>query len=374
MPNTTTLNETTRSPLDGTEFIRLATTGANWKVQLNQMARRVLTANTNFYVATTGSDSNSGTSLGSAWATLQHAIAYISANYDLAGFTATINVGAGTFAGAGAHSMTGGGIYILGAGSGSTTLTPGPSDGVFNFGECFDINVPSSCIWGISGFTLAPNSVSSGIAIAIYIGYETLVYGDPSETIPPDLVFDCTNVGGADVILTTSASTTQVVTGGSGCGIIGGNGTINSFMNMSFPGAQFVNINVFTLQSNVTVSTAFFIGQQGGAYTGAQFSSGTFSNGGHTCTGQRYLITGGSIAAAGAGNQLGPTHFLGTVAGTCDSGSVYDGFMGAETASGLPTTTQYPDAGTGGLYKDSSGGGVYMVYNDAGTIKKVALT
>ena len=33
MPNTTTLNETLRT-LDGTEYVRLATTGANWKAQL----------------------------------------------------------------------------------------------------------------------------------------------------------------------------------------------------------------------------------------------------------------------------------------------------------------------------------------------------
>jgi hypothetical protein len=34
MANTTTLNETLRSPLDGTENVRLATAGANWKAQL----------------------------------------------------------------------------------------------------------------------------------------------------------------------------------------------------------------------------------------------------------------------------------------------------------------------------------------------------
>lgn len=34
MANTTTLNEVLRSPIDGTEFVRLATAGANWKAQL----------------------------------------------------------------------------------------------------------------------------------------------------------------------------------------------------------------------------------------------------------------------------------------------------------------------------------------------------
>src|SRR5258708_39434098 len=35
MASSTTLNETTRSPIDLTEYIRLATTGANWKAQLS---------------------------------------------------------------------------------------------------------------------------------------------------------------------------------------------------------------------------------------------------------------------------------------------------------------------------------------------------
>lgn len=35
MPSTTTLNEATRSPIDGTEYIRSATSGANWKQQLS---------------------------------------------------------------------------------------------------------------------------------------------------------------------------------------------------------------------------------------------------------------------------------------------------------------------------------------------------
>lgn len=37
MPSSTTLGETTRSPLDATEYVRLATTGANWKAQLAQI-------------------------------------------------------------------------------------------------------------------------------------------------------------------------------------------------------------------------------------------------------------------------------------------------------------------------------------------------
>lgn len=100
--------------------------------------RQILTANTNFYVATTGNDSNPGT-LASPWATLTHAMLFIANNIDIAGFVVTINVGSGSFAGLAFRSCVGGGIFqIVGVNAASTTITNGPNDGVQNFGECFD--------------------------------------------------------------------------------------------------------------------------------------------------------------------------------------------------------------------------------------------
>lgn len=49
------------------------------------------------------------------------------------------------------------------------------------------------------------------------------------------------------------------------------------------------------------------------------------------------------------------------------------GGSGVTTKSGIPATADLPEGGSG-LFKDTSGGGVYLAYNDAGTIKKVALT
>lgn len=69
----------------------------SWTNLVSGGGRTRLTASTNFYVATTGSDSNDGTS-GSPWLTIQHAIDYIQQNYDLAGYTATVNVADGTYA------------------------------------------------------------------------------------------------------------------------------------------------------------------------------------------------------------------------------------------------------------------------------------
>lgn len=62
--------------------------------------RTRLTGNTNFYVRTDGSDSNNGlaNTAGGAWLTLQNAWNTVRDSYDLAGFTATINVADGTYA------------------------------------------------------------------------------------------------------------------------------------------------------------------------------------------------------------------------------------------------------------------------------------
>jgi len=61
------------------------------------VTRTTLTANTTFYVSTTGSDSNNGLSSGTPWATLQHAYNTIQTTYDLAGFVATIQLANGTY-------------------------------------------------------------------------------------------------------------------------------------------------------------------------------------------------------------------------------------------------------------------------------------
>lgn len=84
--------------------------------------RQKLQADINFYVATTGSDSNNG-SVTSKWATLQHAANYVAENLDIAAFQVFINIGAGSFAGVSVPSFTGGGnLQFNGAGSANTNV------------------------------------------------------------------------------------------------------------------------------------------------------------------------------------------------------------------------------------------------------------
>lgn len=113
------------------------TTGDGRYLRPGVNARTKLAANTNFYVRSDGSNANSGlvNSAAGAWLTVQYAVDFIRTNYDLAGFTATINIGAGSFGGVTARGpfLGGGGtgvygsstpsVILLGNGAGSTILT-----------------------------------------------------------------------------------------------------------------------------------------------------------------------------------------------------------------------------------------------------------
>lgn len=78
-----------------------AVSNTNWQYLgdlsgLGSNSRQALAANTNFYVSTTGSDSNPGTS-GSPWQTINHATQYVANSLDPRGFTVTINIANGTY-------------------------------------------------------------------------------------------------------------------------------------------------------------------------------------------------------------------------------------------------------------------------------------
>lgn len=61
------------------------------------MSRNTLTANTTFYVATTGNDTNDGLTSSTPWLTIQHAFNILQNTYDFAGFTVTVQVADGTY-------------------------------------------------------------------------------------------------------------------------------------------------------------------------------------------------------------------------------------------------------------------------------------
>ncbi len=132
--------------------------GASWLALGTANTRTALTTNTSYYVATTGSDSNPGTS-GSPWLTIQHAINYLMSSIDLAGYTATISVAAGTYTGGvsvGA-AFTGGGTVQL---SGDTTT---PSNVIISTTSADAIYVGNGGELSVRGFKLQTATSGGGI-------------------------------------------------------------------------------------------------------------------------------------------------------------------------------------------------------------------
>lgn len=115
--------------------------GATWNALTTGSGRLRLTADTTFYVATTGNNTNPGTS-SEPWLTMQYAYNYIASNIDIAGFNCAISVADGTYAsGLLATIPTVGGTVSL-QGNIST-----PSNCVISAGG-------SPCIAAMNGLTL----------------------------------------------------------------------------------------------------------------------------------------------------------------------------------------------------------------------------
>lgn len=319
MTSTTTLNENLRSSFDGTEFVRVATPGANWKVPLTSLGgRNKLTSNTNYYVSTSGSDSNPGTS-GQPWATLQHAVNFIASSVDIAGFIITINIGAGSFVGVGIPAMVGAGaVYFQGAGSANTTITAGLNDGILNSGDCLTMNFVTDTAIAANAVTWSPTTR----AIAV--------------TVPT--TFSLTNIGGVfdNVIDFTNASPTSIGIVASGKSFFQLQGTSGSpTLNINGAGVNISNIVFATQQAIVTFGVGVAISNgltingesvhlEGQASVGF-FSPATAWTG--TVTGQRFNLIDNTIVYLHSG-QLGPNWIAGSVAGTTDATSSYDGFPG----------------------------------------------
>lgn len=139
-------------------------------VQLGQVRQR-LSANTNFYVnASTGSDSNNGLTAGTAWATISKALTVLQQNYDLAGFTATINVAAGSYApgvvtGSFVGAIASNSVQIVAAGAVTVTNPSGGTPGCFyaTGGAQFAISGSFTLVNNNSGASCAQASGSGSI-------------------------------------------------------------------------------------------------------------------------------------------------------------------------------------------------------------------
>jgi hypothetical protein len=274
--------------------------------------RDVLTADTPFYVSATGLDTNSGT-LASPWLTLQHAVAAIAAGYDLGGKLITLNVGAGTFAGFGTHTFVGGGIFLLkGAGVGLTFITDGPNDGLFNGGECISTFVSQGVDTTIYVVSVTMSSASNSIFGLFQPG--VLQFGLPTPY----------GTGSIALVGTTGLFMVNIA-----ANLVNFGDTENSIGTVTLSGnclgyIQCSGLSEVFLQSTYTISgtpawsEAFIELFEGAVVNAFPAFSGA-------ATGRRFNGVTGAVFDAG-GNGI--NFFPGSLPGTLDASSSYDGFKG----------------------------------------------
>jgi hypothetical protein len=309
----------------------------------------------NFYISTTGSDSNPGT-LAQPFATLQHAF-NIALKFDYQGlYFPTFNVENGTYAVGALQSV----MYpffntenlnymakIIGnSHAPANVVTVDSFDFELNQAgqsvvfDGFTLNKPVGRTISditLNGGSLFPGSLNyDGGGIVFLVGTPDAILNAPGQ-----LTFTGSSCVG--VILSETSA------------VIWFNATVVFPASYSFVTGFVKLINSVFQMFNTTWTN--FAGVTGFGVNLAESHSSI-----STDTGNPAVDIPGT---AGLGN-LDASTVITTRASTI-SGQI------SQTLSGIPTTSNLaPRSWT--LFKDTSGGGVYLVYNDAGAIKKVALT
>lgn len=281
-------------------------------LQLNSKVREVLTANRTYYVRADGNDANTGLvdSAAGAFLTIQKAVSVVCSKLDLAfsDYTVTIQVGAGTFSG----------LIQLGPVAGLKHPTHnGTPDNYFRRCKLVGAGVTSVLtdsveVWGadaqwyVSGFklnwTTHYRSVAARNYATLYIG--TLSFESTQTTNTCFYAYDHATIEmDYDAVITTK-------------------GTFDSVFTLSLISAVLAfPDNAFVLDTVPNFNTAFVSATENSLMM-------TYMNFTGTATGKRYSVTGGSgVVTYGSGAAF----FPGSLAGTTDASSTYDGI----TADGV---------------------------------------
>lgn len=292
--------------------------------------RSVLTGNKEFYITTTGSDSNPGT-LAAPWATLQHAMNVFSSQLDSAGFLMRANIGTGTFVGVGFKAYIGGGnVEFKGNGTANTIIDNGPADGVFNGGEPFSSYPANYCAFWINELTCKPSS-NTGNAGAIYTntGPTLIIVGQDQD--------DLVTAGHIAIDSTNNTVSPQIVINGPDAIYAEGEtvrphialtGNAVAYLSVDIGGHALVVAN-FTLTGTPAYSSDF-VDVDG--FSGIECFNPTFTG---AATGTRFNVFGTSFIVA---RDSAGTLFPGNAVGVIAPGGLYTGitdFIGP--VGSLPT-------------------------------------
>lgn len=259
-----------------------------------------LTQNTNFYVnASTGSDSNNGTTSTSAWATITKALTVLQQNYDLAGYTATVNVAAGSYGqgvvtGAFVGAIASNSVQVVATGSATVTNPSGgaPACIYATGGAQFAISGPFTLVNNNSGASCAQAS-GSGSILNLGTGL-TVGFSAGSHFLA--------NAGG---VLNINANYAVASNGGAG-----------SHYNVA-------NAGILSIASGITVTIGTGVGVTlafAAANGLSQITTSGVTYGGNAVTGTRYVSNTNSIISTNGG---GANYFPGSTAGSTSTGGQY---------------------------------------------------
>jgi hypothetical protein len=254
------------------------------------VTRTALTANTTFYVSTTGSDSNNGLSSGTPWATLQHAYNTIQTTYDLAGFVATIQLANGTYT---ANLSAVG--PLVGAQGASSLVINGSSATPSNV----IISTPGNvCIGAASAAQLTVQNLEISGSTGLLAQFDGLILFN-------NLIF------GACTVSHASAVNGGVVQA-SGSYTISGSAAVHWFVAQS--GEIVVAGVTLTLSGTLAFSSAFASASGLGDIV---CPSNTFSG---SATGIRYIAASNAVVNT---NGAGASYLPGSTAGNTATGGQY---------------------------------------------------
>ena len=295
--------------------------------------RDILTTNRNYFVSATGSDSNDGLTIGTAWATLQHAMLFIAGNLDIAGFVVIVNIGAGSFVGFGALSCVGGGaILFTGAGSASTTITGGANDGIINFGECFDADFVPYTLISINKVTFQPSA--GNYAFAVYVRASAFI-GDGAITFSADVKFDISSMNNTSSVVLSQDVGAEIALQPGPISISGAGNPLAVFRGSL--GGAIVNFSNPAISGGPTWASGYIVLTEGAQY----IEQGNQPTG--SATGPRFALSVNS-AIVGNSDPAG-TFYPGNAVGTLDRNATYQGitdFTGS--VASLPASVRNAEA------------------------------
>jgi hypothetical protein len=294
----------------------------------------------NLYVATTGSDGQNCTLIGSPCLTLQRAI-NVALTYDFQGASLTINLAAGTYTSGGyiggplpgaGQNGAGATLIILGAGSGSTTLgvtncsSGGNGSGVFISGaanvQIGSMTITTTCGGTASDIFLYQGGRGSFANADVILGAATWAKIDANTQSQFNAGFATTFTGNGQYGFLVGANSTIIsngvtVTGSPtlAAGFVGvidnsvyDSGGVTMTGTMTGPRYNMNNSGTIDTEQNVNAfpgSTLGVIGNNSVYYTGATNACVGGAGGCPVVTGPTGLGTGSAAISAGSGDWSG---------------------------------------------------------------------